>query len=100
MALVDATLISGPAGIQHGIRLARDGRPHHIAQPQRDAALFPGQPQCRKRIGRFPGLADGKHGFPLLQQRITVTKLGGYFHGNGHAAESFQKTGSPQSGVK
>ena len=47
--------------IEHRIRLTRDGRAHDVAQRDGDTAFFLGKPERRKRIRRFPGLADHKN---------------------------------------
>ena len=70
--------------IDHRIGLTRDGRSHDVAQRDGDTALFLGEPERRKRIRRFPGLADHKDHVVRLKDNVAVPELGRDFRDDRH----------------
>ncbi len=75
----DADLRPG-VGVDHRVRLARDGGPVGVADRQHPGALLAGVPDGHQGVCGLPGLADGHDQGGRPDDRIAVAELAGQFH--------------------
>ena len=85
--------------VDAAVRLARDGRPHHVANREGGVALSFRFPNRGQGVSGLPGLGQGEYDRVLIDGRVAVAEFAGVFDLHGQAGKFLEKVLTDQGRV-
>ena len=91
--------LGAAVGVEHRVRLARDGRSDRVADRQHPGVLLPGVLHCHQGVQRLAALGDRDHERAAVEHRIPVAEFAGELDLAGKPRPVFDRVLGDHSGV-